>query len=384
MIFEERWLIDMNEILEYPGSALLYILIVLIATGLIAIKTKGNWNIWLAIIIVSIIEGMRSSSVGIDTAGYINDSFIPLAEGNFATAYGEVGFRVICKMLLMLSGNSIKFTLFGVAFLTHTFILFRLRDFSAYASYSGMVFAYFCVHYISTMNGVGQYLASAIIFWSCRYLCKENYLKYLIGVAIACTIHMTSLIALSYLFIRMIAYSGKTATQRMRMLRLFLLLFIAMIILCPYLLTNTKLGVYFDTYLTNINAELNFGNVMPFKLSLYILLLIIFVKQKKQVQREQQQIVAYDTLKEVVIICIYAMLLEGLGAFYTSLNRLSQSFSLYEPVIAARNWKNINKRLPVSLFLQKSISMLLFLIAIYTFYYVLSGDGHSVMPYSWN
>ena len=136
----------MNAILEYPGSTFLYVLVILIATGMVCINTRRSWNIVLAVVIISIFEGLRAPNVGIDTTGYIRDTFMQIVAGNFQNAYGDTGFKFVCLVLLKISSDSISFTLFGIAFLTNIFVFFRLKDFSKVASYPLMIFLYLFCH----------------------------------------------------------------------------------------------------------------------------------------------------------------------------------------------------------------------------------------------
>lgn len=375
----------MNAILEYPGSTFLYVLVILIATGMVCINTRRSWNIVLAVVIISIFEGLRAPNVGIDTTGYIRDTFMQIVAGNFQNAYGDTGFKFVCLVLLKISSDSISFTLFGIAFLTNIFVFFRLKDFSKVASYPLMIFVYLSLHMIPSMNTMRQYLASAIVFWACRYLEKNKYTRYLIGIAVATTIHFSSIIGLVFLLIYIIMDETRSIKQKQWTEILLFLIVVWGVIFYPYIEKILNLEQQYANYLAQANTSINFGNVISVKLLIYISLFAIFVSRY---HKKDYLCCKFDKdfykLREVIVICIFALLLEGVGAFFTYLNRLSQSFSLYESVVVASFWGRSRKKYMFSITIPEVLKIVLLLIVIYELYSALSLDGYRVMPYNWN
>ena len=99
--------IFLNYIREYPSSAVWYVSICLLSIFMayIATKIKNNKNnkniaLKLLIIILTLVSGLRAYSVGIDTIGYVHTTFVPLINGQFKAAYGEIGFKTLCQIII--------------------------------------------------------------------------------------------------------------------------------------------------------------------------------------------------------------------------------------------------------------------------------------------
>ena len=368
----------MNYIVVYPGSAILYTSILLLATFLARIggsSTKySGVATFVMVAMISIIAGARNFSVGIDTAGYISDTLSYISNGNFKGAYGEIGFKIVCKILLYISGNRIGFVLFGLAFLTHGLNILRYRDFTSEHSFGLMVFLYLCLNYLPSMNVMAQYMASAVIFWSTRYLQKQSYIKFFIGIAIATTIHATSVIGVVFFFIHIVCGKQYRKKHKIRIAIGLLLLSIVYMIGMNYLMTYTKFAHYFNTYLL---GKLNkFGLMVPIKLCLLLGLLCVLLHGRRQIKQKWSSFVAYsDEGVYIANACIAGVLFQAAGYFYSYMDRLCMAFAFYEPVLLSRKaWDKQNVVTPF-------FKWLLIFIAIYTFYLGISTNGHGNMPY---
>lgn len=99
-----------------------------------------------------------------------------------SVALNEMGFNFQALMALY-------------AFLTYMFIYMGLKEISRDKEFLGVViFFIYLIFYFPSMSIVRQALAAAITFWGVyRFLHSENYLKFLIVVATASFIHVSSI-----------------------------------------------------------------------------------------------------------------------------------------------------------------------------------------------
>ena len=159
---------------------------------------------WIAVLLPSILAGVRDFSIGTDTAAYTNI---------FARISGATLFKVITGVSTKELG--FKLLLFFVSrftddphwafFAAHLFIMFfiykGLRDNGAGKyTWLGLAVFYF-VFFGSSLNILRQYMASALIVWGFRYVKNEKFISWLIVVIIAAMFHRTSIIAIFIYFL---------------------------------------------------------------------------------------------------------------------------------------------------------------------------------------
>ena len=168
-----------------------------ILLALLAQKKDNKKLLVASILVFSLVSGLRSRSVGVDTAAYYN-SF----ENQFPNTweFPEIGFRCISNFLYTVFGNpTVLMVIYAI--ITNYLIIMRLWDFRKKCSFVTMVILYALIVFIPTLNVMRQYLAISILFFSTRLLDKRKILHYIIVVFACALIHQTSLLALLIPFV---------------------------------------------------------------------------------------------------------------------------------------------------------------------------------------
>lgn len=160
------------------------------------------------IIILSIVSGLRWG-IG-DTSAYINLYEI-ISEGNYNmsdSAY-EVGFIYFFKVLMLISSDP-QFMIFITSIIFNTFMILTLRQYSSYFEMEIFLFLTTGI-YISSMNGIRQWMVISILFYSTRYIIDGKQYRYFIIVALMSLIHTSAIIMIPvYYVVKKEAWSKST------------------------------------------------------------------------------------------------------------------------------------------------------------------------------
>ena len=149
------------------------------------------------IFLLTLVSGTRTSFV--DTGAYIN-LYKQIDSVKIINDVYEPGFIIILKELYKISTNP-QFMIIITAFITNALIILTLRRYSSNISKSLMIFMYITSGtYISTMNGLRQYLAAAIIFYFSFLIEKKKFIKYFSICLVVSSIHSSVLIMIPIYF----------------------------------------------------------------------------------------------------------------------------------------------------------------------------------------
>ncbi|ELC8410688.1 TPA: EpsG family protein [Clostridium perfringens] len=184
------------------------------------------------IILLSIISGSRTEFV--DTRAYIH-LYKYIDNINIFNDSYEFGFIIIFKILHKLSKNP-QFMLFATAFITNSLLLITLRRYSK-GCYSELIIYMYITGgtFISSMNGMRQYLAAAVLFYFTYLIEKKSMYKYIFVCLLCSTIHISSLIMIPvYFLVNIKAFSKKT---------IIVILFSVVFIIFFYPIINFLYGV---------------------------------------------------------------------------------------------------------------------------------------------
>jgi len=184
---------------------LIYILnISLIAFfGLISKKNKKNLFLLVVMfLILALISGLRGINVGTDTRGYI-DIFNNIAQNfQFEKKFDysvEPLFAILNGVVSSLNGSSqslIMITSIIINFFVVKGILEHSKDkFFSLFLYIGLY------HYYQTFNGIRQYIAISLIFFSYKYVKSREFNKFILMNLIAVGFHITALLFIPFYFI---------------------------------------------------------------------------------------------------------------------------------------------------------------------------------------
>ena len=363
----------MNFILKYPGSALFYVSVLLIClifaylAGRQKNKKRTSIWIWVIIIVLSIVAGVRASTVGIDLAHYIVRHIEPIREGMFARVRQPIGFRVLVWTVYLFTNQTV-IVITTIAFIINGLIIRRLWDFRHKASFVLMVLFYYCSFYLITFNVFRQFLAIAIVFFATRYLDRRKYVKYGTLVAIAMTLHVVAIMGLALIPITILFVDSEELKLK-KGKRTFL-------IASPFLaLVSAILMLRFFDFEHFINLFHRFGAgslgfMTPVKIVFSIFVFMVLRRDRNITQKLTTNIVEVKWLFTVYLMGLVIALSVAISIFA---DRFGWFYTPFEMVFAALFIKKKDFRI--------LIHGIYILFALYTLYHGLSGSGQGVMPY---
>lgn len=144
-----------------------------------------------------IVSGLRSN-IG-DTYAYKHSYTIYKYTWEAIDYSGDFGFNII-QLLLQKISTDPQILIFSTALITNVLIIFTLVKYSK--MFELAVFVYITSGMFTTsMNGIRQYLAAAIVFIGTNYIVKGNFKKYFLLILLASTIHKSALVLIPIYFI---------------------------------------------------------------------------------------------------------------------------------------------------------------------------------------
>ncbi|MFC3884774.1 EpsG family protein [Bacillus songklensis] len=162
---------------------------------------------FLAVTILILVSGLRNN-IG-DTVFYIHSYVtIPLS-------WDDIGFKAdfgfnLFQMLLQRTTDDPQLLIFTTALITNLLIVLVLYKYSRMFELSLYVYITYGM-YLTSMNGIRQFLAAAIFFAATQYIFNGEWKKYMIVVLFASTFHQTALILIPmYFLVRRRAWTWET------------------------------------------------------------------------------------------------------------------------------------------------------------------------------
>jgi transmembrane protein EpsG len=112
---------------------------------------------------------------------------------------GDFGFNIYQLLLQELSSDP-QILIFTTALITNLLIIIVLYKYSR--MFEIAVYVYIAAGMFTTsMNGIRQYLAAAIVFLSTKYLLNGDFKKYALIILLASTVHKSALVLLPIYFV---------------------------------------------------------------------------------------------------------------------------------------------------------------------------------------
>ncbi|QNG58474.1 EpsG family protein [Bacillus sp. PAMC26568] len=112
---------------------------------------------------------------------------------------GDFGFNIY-QMILQSFSTEPQILIFTTALITNLLIVIVLYKYSRIIELS--IYVYIASGMFTTsMNGIRQYMAAAIVFTATKYLLNGNFKKYFLVILFASTIHKSALVLLPIYFI---------------------------------------------------------------------------------------------------------------------------------------------------------------------------------------
>ena len=322
-------------------------------------KRNNKYLVWIIVLMLSLIAGLRSVSVGIDTKTY-DLVFSLITEGYLRPMYGiEKNYVLLCSFFLKLWNNH-QFLLFVFAFITHGLILFRLWYERNHISFSFGVISYYILFFGFSLNGMRQMFAASIVFYSTIFVKKGKYFHFLIAVLIAAQFHSSALIGIAYLLFEIIFIKYFSAKRKLIIwLNFFLVILIGLFVTIELLDIYSK---YFEV------RDSSIGLMMVIKCGL--LFTSIYIVKLPKNKDLNYLLYSYRWYYFV------GLTLNSLNYFFMYLGRIGVYFYLFEAIYIGIIFKMKNRNYLVLFF--KGIYLMLL---IYYFVESLTRGPQGEIPY---
>ena len=153
-------------------------------------KKQQSLKEWLTVscVILSLVEGLRSYTVGTDTVSYVAYFW------GEKTLDFEKGFELFTKAIRLFTDNATIYLL-CIAFMINGLVIRAIYKMSKDAAVS--LFAYITLYYyFNSFNGLRQYIAVALVMTTYTFLREKKYLKAILTLAVAVQFHKSSVIGI--------------------------------------------------------------------------------------------------------------------------------------------------------------------------------------------
>lgn len=161
----------------------------------------------LATLSLVLVSGLRNN-IG-DTYFYMHAYTVTDFNWEYVQNNKDWGFSAF-QMVLKNYTNDPQVMVFITALITNVFIIFTLYKYSRLLELSLYVYITSGM-YLTSMNGIRQYMAAAIVFAATKYILDGSWKKYTLVVLLASTFHQSALVLLPiYFLVRRKAWSGMT------------------------------------------------------------------------------------------------------------------------------------------------------------------------------
>ncbi|MBE1444705.1 EpsG family protein [Paenibacillus sp. OAS669] len=165
---------------------------------------------FVVIVIFVMISGLRNN-IG-DTFYYMHSYVVDPYTWDYVISKKDIGFGIFQMILKMYTSNP-QALVFITALITNALIVMVMYKYSRLFELSIYIYITSGL-YVVSMNGIRQFLAGAIIFAATKYLFNGSWLKYMLVILFASTIHQSALILIPiYFIVRRKAWTTTTFTM---------------------------------------------------------------------------------------------------------------------------------------------------------------------------
>lgn len=315
-----------------------------------------NLFIYISLILLMVIAGLRNINTGFDTYNYYCD-YNNIAAGFSPISSKEQGFVLLEKIFSVLNLPFQYFLIF-IAGLTMFCIIYGYSKLTPYPGFA--LLYYYSRFYINRdLNQIRASLAAAILLFSIQYVFKKKPLKFLIIILLATFIHTGAVIALLIypLYMLFMKFSDMKFSDREKLIgycSTIIVSGLASYVVSPYIarLDEQKIAAYTQSkmYITG-NGLLN--PVILLQVIISILALYAFLKKGE----ESSNHFFSATLCTYMISTVLLILL---SQYYTLAGRTSTFLATVEPVVVIYLLQSVFKRTTVK-FLMIVVCLIIFL-----------------------
>lgn len=353
----------MGAITEYPLGSSLYLAVLIVGVAIIheAQRRSIKSLLYLLIIFLALVFGLRAEGVGIDTINYLRYYNETLRYGPSVTASWYDTIYVYGMSLFSMEGGFIAFN-FVVTLVTNALILCRLWDFRFDINLS-LSFGLFYAFFIPVeLNIARQLLAIAIVFWGSRYIFTHKTWLFVLLLGFAVSIHRAALIAvlllLALYFIKdQMSYAGRTIFSVAT-----LLLPLCAIVALLFLMRSGYFADYAKYFASN---DIKVGLMTVIKVA------ILFIGFSRSGIYERFSIQGRASL----LFTFIGLAMSVVGYLFDYMERIGYFFSIFD--IVTFSYLALLKRESGSFEYER----VLWLMVLYVLFTALSGNGQGILPY---
>ena len=347
-------MVDLQSIVIYLGLAVLCFFVAKFAE-----MTNNKKIVWLIVLALSLIAGLRNLSVGIDTKNY-DRWFNLISNDRQSQIYGlEESFIFICDILLSLWNNT-NFLLFIFALLSHGLIIFTLWKNREHIAFRWGVLSYYIMFFAFSLNGMRQFIAVAFVIYATNYIREGKYFRYILMILAGSMFHLTALIGILYILYEIPFIRNYSRKRKILVISLCCVISVFAVSLVGALL-NKYVG-YFDRQATSG------GIMMLVKLLMLILALVII---GVPVDKDKRHI--WSTFAFFYAVGI---MLNSLSYMFKYVGRIGMYFYVFEAFFIGWVFNVKNHSIWVAL-----VKLAYGLLILYFLYDLLVGNRQGELPY---
>lgn len=343
-------------------------------------RRKAALFFTLAVIIVSVLAGVRDLEVGSDIWTYGEWAFNAAKNNSNIVSYIseqsdlEPLYNIFVWIIAQFATDS-HWLYFFTGLVTYYFIMRGILNYEKQISVTLAWLVFLLLYYGDTLNAMRQFIAVAIAFWGLKLAFEGKYRKYLAVTIIAALFHYTAI--LSFLILAVILFLKKMDTF---LRRIFVVLLVAVSTIMYSQLLEMFIGIglvtekYSRYYATNLDLSLN-----PILIRLpFLIVIAIFYRTYCNGERKYTR--KFESTSEadiIIMLLIIDILVSAMRGTVSTLYRASFQFGIYRTIGYSRVCSTLRKNNRFVFILL----LLIYLIILWIYQNVMQGNN-DIYPYT--
>ncbi|KAB7788132.1 EpsG family protein [Bifidobacterium cebidarum] len=274
---------------------------------------KKDVRVWffafIAITVVSILNGIRDYSIGTDIQVYGNSVFIYAAQSHSLTQFldlcvnsigmTEYGYALLNYIVARFSTSPHVFYLI-LGILTNSLVYWGITRMQKFSGIPLAWLTYLLVFYPSTLNLLRQSLAIAIIFVMCTYAFDKRYKLSVILIILAYTMHHSAILGFYLLFFIWLLQRKQDKKRHTFYLIIFSFLTASLYAIISWLNSTGYIQDKYSQYITIPSESISLANSILIRIPFIIL--ILFILANNSTISLKQQILYIFIIGEILLL----------------------------------------------------------------------------------
>lgn len=334
----------------------------------------------LAVLIVSVLAGVRDLEIGSDIWTYGEWAFKAAKDSsNFVSYVSRLSdleplYNIFVWVIARFATDS-HWLYFFTGLVTYYFIMCGIRNYEDQVSVTLAWLVFLFLYYGDTLNAMRQFIAVSIAFWGMKFAFDGKYKKYIVVTIIAVLFHYTAILSFSVLAIIFFLKRKDTVLRR-----IFIVLFVAVATSLYSQLLEILIGIglvtekYSRYYAVGLTLSLN-----PILLRLpFFIVIAIFYRVYCNGERKYAR--KYESISEadvIIIMLIVDTLVSAMRGTVSTLYRAAFQFGIYRTIGYSRVCSALRKNNRIVF----TLLLLAYLIIIWIYQNVIQGNN-DIYPYA--